>query len=108
MKSAIRAFLGLSMLGALLGCDGGGEEPGGPKAVGGANGSGGSSVLPGGSGGSGGGGALPEGIALTPTDGWVAVDSNTLGIQGAMFAYGDTVSKMGMEENFTGSNACIK
>lgn len=97
------------MLGALLGCDGGGEEPGGPKAVAGSGGSGGSSVLPGGgSSGSGGGGALPEGVALTPIDGWVDIDSNTIGVQGAMFSYGDDVSKMGMESDFTGSNACIK
>lgn len=94
------------MLGSLLGCDGGGDGTG-PKAVGGSGGSGGSTVLPGGSSGSGGGGSLPEGVALTPMDGWVAVDSNTLGIQGAMFAYADPTSKLSMMEDFTGAKACI-
>jgi hypothetical protein len=90
------------MLGAILGCDGGGEDPG-PKAVGGA---GGSTGMLGGSSGSG-GGALPEGVALTPMEGWVPMDGNSLGIQGAMFAYADPTSKMTMMENFAGSSACI-
>jgi hypothetical protein len=91
------------MLGSLLGCDGGGEDPG-PKAVGG---SGGSGTMNGGSSGSGGGGALPEGVALTPENGWVALEGNTLGVQGAMFAYADPTSKMSMVEDFTGAKACI-
>jgi hypothetical protein len=106
MNSALRLILGLSILATAAGCDGGGEEPGGPKAV-----AGNGTVIPnGGSSGSGGGGSLPPGVPLAPTDGWVAVDSNTLGVQGAMFAYADETSKAGppvMTENFVGTSACI-
>lgn len=54
------------------------------------------------------GGALPEGVPLTPTLGWVDGASNTIGVQGAMFAYADDTSKVGLTEDFTASNACIK
>ena len=122
MKSAIRLILGLSMCATAIGCDNAGEEtePDGPNAVAGTNSTtaGTTGVLPTGGSSSGGGdtggtgsGVLPEGIALTATDGWVAVDSNSLGIQGAMFAYADETSKLGppaMTEDFLGANACIK
>lgn len=54
------------------------------------------------------GGAVGEGVPLTPADGWVDKATNTLGIQGAMFAYADDTSKVGLVEDFTGTNACIK
>ena len=53
-------------------------------------------------------GGLAEGVPLTPTDGWVDAASNTLGIQGAMFAYADDTSLMGMTSDFTAAKACIK
>ncbi len=112
------------MLATAIGCDNGGEGDGtdGPNAVGGSNsGAGTNSVLPGGTSstagtssgagtdsGGGTGAVLPEGVPLTPADGWVDKASNTLGIQGAMFAYADNTSKMGMTEDFVGANACIK
>ena len=87
----------------------------GPKAVAGNNSpsaganTGGSSSGTGGSDAGGTGSAmLPEGVPLTATDGWVAADSNALGVQGAMFAYADDTSKMGMTEDFLAANACIK
>jgi hypothetical protein len=122
MKSALGLILGVSILATLAGCDNGGDDGGGPAAVGGSasntagtTSTAGSTVLP--SGGSdatagtsagGGGGDLPPGVPLTPTDGWVDKASNTLGVQGAMFSYADDTSKMGLTEDFTGSNACMK
>src|SRR5688572_4397447 len=102
MNSAIRLILGLSILATAAGCDtaGEGEESNGPKAVAGTT-----SVLPGGTnaggtssgtGGTDAGGTgtamLPEGVPLTAADGWVDAASNTLGVQGAMFAYADDTS----------------
>ncbi len=52
-------------------------------------------------------GPLPEGVPLTATDGWVDGASNELGVQGAMFAFSDTTSGMGLMKDFTGTNACI-
>jgi hypothetical protein len=100
---------------ATIGCDNAADDKtDGPNAVAGTNssssGSGGSSVLPSGgsdTGGTDGGGMLPAGVALTSTDGWVDMGGNTLGVQGAMFAYADPTSKMGMTEDFVGPNACI-
>ena len=123
MKSVLGVFLGISIVGALVGCDNGGDDntTPGPIAAGGSTG--GTTVVPGGTsatagtstaagtgttGGSGGGGDLPAGVPLTPAMGWVDGMSNTLMIQGAMFSYADDTSKMGMTEDFTGSNACIK
>lgn len=123
MKSALGLILGVSILTTLVGCDGGGDDgTGGPKAVGGSSNTAagtsstaGTTVLP--SGGSdatagtsagGGGGDLPPGVPLTPTDGWVDKASNTLGVQGAMFSYADDTSKMGLTDDFMGSNSCIK
>jgi len=51
---------------------------------------------------------LPAGVPLTPTDGWVDIKSNTLGVQGAVFSYADDASKMGMVDDFMGMDACIK
>lgn len=107
MKSALALILGVAMLSLAAGCSGGDSSDGsggkGPVVVGG-NGSGGTSVVPGGTG----GGSLADGVPLTPADGWVAVDSNTLGVQGAMFEYADNTSKMSLMKDFSGSNACIK
>lgn len=151
MSASLRLILGLSLLVTAVGCDDGGntgEEPSGPKPVGGAGNSGGNPVLPGmsgtgsglptggtggsdsGSGGSGastggsgastgGGGAdtggssttggtgSVEGVPLTSTDGWVDAGSNVLGVQGAMFAFFDATSGMGITQDFLGPNACI-
>jgi hypothetical protein len=119
MAFTIRSLFGFSiLLLANVGCDDGGDDSAGgsgasgPVAVGG-NSSGGTGVTTGGSGGSatgggsGGSATLPEGVPLTPTDGWVDGMSNTIGVQGAMFAYADTTSATGMTEDFTGTNACI-
>jgi hypothetical protein len=40
-------------------------------------------------------------------NGWIEGDSNSLGIQGAVFAFVDPESHTGLDENFDGSNACI-
>ncbi|HVJ19317.1 MAG TPA: hypothetical protein VM686_28050 [Polyangiaceae bacterium] len=103
MATTLRSLFGLSiLLLANAGCDGGDDSDArsGPKAVGG-------SSAAGGSGGTGGTAALPEGVPLTPLDGWVDGASNTVGIQGAMFSYADSTSGMSMIEDFTGANACI-
>ena len=55
-----------------------------------------------------GAGVLLKGIPLTPTDGWVDMASNTLGVQGAVFSFGDPTSKTGMVSDFLGDHACIK
>jgi hypothetical protein len=119
MKSAIRLSLGLSILATAAGCDSAGEggEDDGPNAVAGTT-----SVIPGGgntatggstgasgaaTGGTGNTDPLPAGVPLTSADGWVDAASNTLGVQGAMFAYADTTSAMGMTEDFLAANACI-
>jgi hypothetical protein len=103
MATTLRSLFGLSILLLTnIGCDNGGDTDNdngsGPMAVGGGS-SGGS--------GSGGTATLPEGIPLTPTDGWVDAASNTVGIQGAMFSYADTTSLESMVADFTGTNACI-
>lgn len=114
MKSALRLLLGVSVLSSVVGCSSSGDDTGGPKAVGGSSGSGsgGSGVVPmgGTDTGTGGGGSvdLPPGIPLTPMKGWVDGMSNELKVQGAMFSYADDTSKMGMTEDFSDSNACIK
>jgi hypothetical protein len=124
MTFALRGVLGLSVLSLVLttavGCDDGGQETtgaggtgikpvptggtgatagttgtgatAGTTGTGGTSGSGGS-----GSGGSAGTGVPSEGVPLTPdAGGWVDGMSNTLGIQGAMFAYADDTTKMSM------------
>jgi hypothetical protein len=123
MTLALRSALGFSVLSLALtmvvGCDDGGQETpgnsGGPRpTTGGAGGTGagagaGAGATGGtgvgatgggtaGAGGSGGGGVPSEGVPLTPdAGGWVDGASNTLGIQGAMFAYADNTTKMTME-----------
>ena len=57
-----------------------------------------------------GAGPLPEGVPLTPTAGWVAVESNTLMIQGAVFSFADDTSKVGLVDNLmdpVATKACI-
>jgi hypothetical protein len=94
-----------------VGCDGGTEDGGtggtaGLTAVSGTanntSGSGGST-----GGGTGGTGMVAEGVPLPILDGWV--DANeAIGIQGAIFAYGDATSKMGwMDKTLMGSEACL-
>jgi len=74
---------------------------GAPAAGGGAPGTAGAGM------GTAGGPALPEGIPLTPADGWVAA-ANDAKIEGAMFSYGDPTSLATMTSDFTLTNACIK
>jgi len=82
---------------------GGGAPAGTAGSAGAAPGAGAPSTA-----GAAGGAVLPEGIPLTPTDGWVDVASNTLMVQGAVFPFGDDTSKMGMVSNFVGTDkACI-
>jgi hypothetical protein len=124
MKSALGVFLGVSVFALAVGCDNGGDDTDGGTAgkgiVVGQSGSGtGGSVIPSGgsttagtgTGGTGGSGTPAAGVPLTPTDGWVDGASNTLMVQGAMFAYADETSKAGppaMTEDFVGTHACIK
>jgi hypothetical protein len=108
MTSAIRLVLGLSVLATIVGSAGcsssgsGGATGGGPMIV---PGGGGTS-----SGGTSGGGAGPvAGVPLTPTNGWVDGMSNSLGIQGAFFAYSDDVSKVGLTSDvMTTTSVCMK
>jgi hypothetical protein len=110
MATTLRSLFGLSiLLLANVGCDDGGDsgnEDTGPMAVAGTTSSSGGGSSTGGSG-SGGSATLPEGVPLTPADGWVDGASNTIGVQGAMFSYADTTSAMSMVGDFTGANACI-
>jgi hypothetical protein len=128
MKSALGLVLGVSLVALGVGCDdattpGNGNNTTGGSTVtlpqagtnaqtagtnaqtGGSTGTTGGST---GTGGATGGGSATEGVPLTPADGWVDAASNALCITGAMFSYGDDTSKMGMTEDFTGANACIK
>jgi len=64
----------------------------------------------GGTTGAAGSGGLPEGIPLTPSAGWVALESNTAMIQGAVFSFADDTSKVGLVDNLmdaTATKACI-
>jgi hypothetical protein len=114
MSSALRVILGVSILGSLaVGCDGGTEDPDG-------NGTGGSLMATsgtantsgtstsGGTGGSTGGtGMVAAGVPLPILDGWVDA-SVAIGIQGAIFAYGDPTSKMGWtDKTLMGTEACL-
>src|SRR5688572_7038096 len=117
MSSALRVILGVSILGSLaVGCDGGAEDPDGNggssgslTATSGSSGTSTSGSSTGGSGGSTGGtGMVAEGVPLPIMDGWVDA-SMAIGIQGAIFAYGDPTSKMGWTDNtLTGTQACLK
>jgi hypothetical protein len=111
-------FVSVAGLASLVGCDGGGDDgndgtagtgpkpvpTGGSSTTGGTGGSGGAGTT----GGVGTGGELPAGVPLAFTDGWVAGDQNSLGVQGAVFDYADPTSKMGMEAVKTGTKYCIK
>jgi len=58
----------------------------------------------------GGGSTMTEGVPITPNMGWVAVDSNVLGVQGAAFSFADSTSKVGMTDNLmtaTDGKSCI-
>lgn len=63
-----------------------------PAAVGGASASAGADNL---------------GLWLIPNDGWIYGSSNSLGIQGAVYSFGDTTSQINMTSDFTGTHACI-
>jgi hypothetical protein len=101
----------LSMATALGACDSGGENTAtggsGPITLGGSSNQGGSGPV--GSGGTSGGAAPQgEGAPITIADGWVDIAANDLGIQGAVFAYSDTVSGTGLVSTFVGPTACMK
>jgi hypothetical protein len=86
-----------------------GPTTGGSSSGGTESGASGSGTATGGSGAGGSDpGPLPEGVPLTPTAGWVDGASNEIGVQGAMFAFYDATSGMGIVEDFTEANACIK
>jgi hypothetical protein len=115
MSSALRVILGVSILGSLaVGCDGGSEDPddngtgGSLMATSGtANNTSGTSTSGSSSGGTGGTGMVAEGVPLPIMDGWVDA-SMAIGIQGAIFAYGDPTSKMGwMDKTLMGTQACL-
>lgn len=106
MKSALGVILGVSVLAATIGCDGGTDTPGsggtGVVMVGGTGNSGGTTgviptagtgTMPTAGGDTGGTGSSVAGVPLTPTMGWVDAASNTLMIQGAMFSYFDDTTK---------------
>ncbi|HET7542340.1 MAG TPA: hypothetical protein VFK05_20870, partial [Polyangiaceae bacterium] len=46
-------------------------------------------------------------VPLTPTNGWID-GQNAAHIQGAVFAFADATSALGMSMDFTGANACIQ
>jgi hypothetical protein len=114
MSSALRVILGVSILGSLsVGCDGGADDPAGSAGTGGTlvaasgtAGTGNTGNAGGSMGGSGGTGTVAEGVPLPILNGWVDA-SEAIGIQGAIFAYGDATSKMGMVEKFMEADACI-
>lgn len=115
MSSALRVILGVSILGSLsVGCDGGADDPAGSAGTGGTlvaasgtAGTGNTGNAGGSMGGSGGTGTVAEGVPLPIMDGWVDA-SMAIGIQGAIFAYGDPTSKMGwMDNTLTGTQACL-
>jgi hypothetical protein len=142
MSSTVKLILGFSILATSVGCGSSSTSPGSggsgplPSGAGTGNvqasagtgnvqaGAGTGNVQAGagtgntGTGGAGattgGAGTLPEGIPLTPTDGWIDGMSNTLGVQGAVFMYGDPTSlgtpgmPGAMVGTFTGAQACIK
>jgi hypothetical protein len=88
---------------------GGADNSGGANNAGGSDDSGGSGNSGGDdTGGEGGSGPATTGVPLTPNDGWVDGDDNSLGIQGEVFAYADDTTWIGMTEDFTGSSVCIK
>ena len=114
MTSAFRTVVGISILAGLtaMGCaeDGGGPKPAPGGTGGGVGGTGaGTGGASSGVGGTGTGGTITpaEGIPITPTDGWVALDSNTAGIQGAMFSFSDATTAASLTDDFTGTKACI-
>ncbi|HYQ46924.1 MAG TPA: hypothetical protein VER11_33365 [Polyangiaceae bacterium] len=129
MSSAVKVILGVSVLAMASGfaaCDNGSGDTGpivaagsgntGSGTAGAATGTGGASTGTAGAGpgtagsSTGGGSTMMEGVPITPNMGWVAVDSNVLGIQGAAFSFADATSKMGMTDNLmtaTDGKSCI-
>jgi hypothetical protein len=101
MKSALLAFLGVSLLGATVACDGGSDDNTGTAGTGPVPSMGGSTTggtgATAGTGTAGGTGGAPAaaGVPLTIMNGWVDGMGNTLGVQGAMFSYADETSKAG-------------
>gem|GEM_PF-676184 len=131
MSSAVKVILGVSVLAMAAGfaaCDNGSGDTGGTGPVvvaGNGNGTGGSSTGTGGTGPGASGSSStagssttggtattgPEGVPITPVTGWIAKESNALGIQGAAFSFSDTTSAVGMTDNLkdaTATTSCIK
>ncbi len=90
---------GVAGAGGVLGIAGNGGD-GGAIGAGGAIGIGGGTTLPGS-----GGSILLDGFPLIPMNGWLDAQTNALGMQGAVFPFGDDYSTL--ENDFTGSNVCI-
>lgn len=98
MRSFIHSFslvglIGVIALCALPGCDN--EEAPLPTATGGTSGTGGDGA--------------GNGVPLAFNNGWLNADENSLGVQGAVFAYADNTTKLSMTESITdnGASACI-
>lgn len=114
MKSALLSIFGASLLAATVGCDGGSDTPTGPVMTTGGASTAGAGAGPSGAGtsgsGTGGTGTSAEGVPLIGMNGWVDA-SAAIGIQGALFAYGDDTTLAGppmMSQDFVDANACIK
>ena len=115
MSSAVKLILGVSFLALATGfaaCDNSSDTTGpitvagsGPTGTAGAAPAGGATAAGGGT--AAGGDDLPAGVPLTPADGWIAGDTNSLAIQGAFFAYADTFSIKNQMSDFTGTNVCM-
>lgn len=75
-----------------------------PLTEGGAGGGGGDAAT---SGGAGGDETRSQAVRLEPGEGWVDGASNSLGIQGAMFAAGDLFSYDTLVSDFRDSRACM-
>ncbi len=125
---ALLMACGESGNGPIVPASGGSANPGaggaGPGAGGAQPGSGGDAqpgsggdAQPGSGGdatGTGGDAPVVEGVPLAFADGWLAADANTLGVQGAVFAYADPHTTAGNETQpemttlIEGPTACIK
>lgn len=97
MRNIAISILALGLVGGLsLGCSD--EGTGGPIPVTGGNGNGDT-----------GGGSSVEGSPVPFSDGWAALDQNTVGIQGAIFEYADDTTSQSLVANINmnGAQACI-
>jgi hypothetical protein len=96
----MKGWMALGLL-VTMGCH---SEPVAADSTGGVAGGGGDAAT---SEGAGGDAASSGAVWLEPADGWVDGASNSLGIQGAMFAAGDVFSYGTLVSDFRGSRACM-